>query len=42
MRKLIYSMGVSLDGLIAGSDREIDWSAPESCTGSIKRGRAAS
>jgi dihydrofolate reductase len=29
MRKLIYSMGVSLDGFIAGSDGEIDWSAPD-------------
>ncbi len=29
MRKLIYSMGVSLDGFIAGPGREIDWSAPD-------------
>jgi dihydrofolate reductase len=29
MRKLIYSMGVSLDGYIAGPDGEIDWSAPD-------------
>jgi dihydrofolate reductase len=29
MRKLIYSMGASLDGFIAGPDGEIDWSAPE-------------
>jgi len=29
MRKLIYSMGVSLDGFIAGPDVEIDWSAPD-------------
>ena len=29
MRKLIYSMGTSLDGLIAGPDGEIDWSAPD-------------
>jgi dihydrofolate reductase len=28
MRKVIYSMGVSLDGFIAGPDGEIDWSAP--------------
>jgi dihydrofolate reductase len=28
MRKLIYSMGVSLDGFIAGPNGEIDWSAP--------------
>jgi len=28
MRKLISSMGVSLDGFIAGPDGEIDWSAP--------------
>jgi dihydrofolate reductase len=28
MRKLIYSMGVSLDGFIAGPEGEIDWSAP--------------
>jgi dihydrofolate reductase len=26
---LIYSMGVSLDGFIAGPDGEIDWSAPD-------------
>ena len=29
MRKLIYSMGVSLDGFIAGSDGDIDWRAPD-------------
>ena len=29
MRKLIYSMGVSLDGFTAGPDGEIDWSAPD-------------
>lgn len=29
MRDLIYSMGVSLDGFIAGRDGEIDWSAPD-------------
>src|SRR2546428_5316334 len=29
MRKLIHSMGVSLDGFIARPDREIDWSAPD-------------
>ena len=29
MRKLIYSMGVSLDGYIAGPDGEIDWSGPD-------------
>ena len=29
MRKLIYSMGVSLDGFIAGRDGEIDWSGPD-------------
>jgi dihydrofolate reductase len=28
VRKLIYSMGVSLDGFIAGPAGEIDWSAP--------------
>jgi dihydrofolate reductase len=28
MRQLIYSMGVSLDGFIAGPAGEIDWSAP--------------
>jgi dihydrofolate reductase len=28
-RKLIYSMGVSLDGFIAGPDGDIDWSAPD-------------
>jgi dihydrofolate reductase len=29
MRNLIYSMGVSLDGFIAGPDGDIDWSAPD-------------
>jgi dihydrofolate reductase len=29
LRKVIYSMGVSLDGFIAGPDGEIDWSAPD-------------
>jgi len=29
MRKLIYSLGVSLDGFIAGPEGEIDWSAPD-------------
>ena len=29
MRKVIYSMGVSLDGYIAGPGGEIDWSAPD-------------
>jgi dihydrofolate reductase len=29
MRRLIYSMGASLDGFIAGPDGEIDWSAPD-------------
>jgi dihydrofolate reductase len=29
MRKLIYSMTVSLDGFIAGPDGDIDWSAPD-------------
>jgi dihydrofolate reductase len=29
MRKLIYSMGVSLDGFIAGTDGDISWSAPD-------------
>jgi dihydrofolate reductase len=29
MRKLTYSMGVSLDGFIAGPDGDIDWSAPD-------------
>ena len=29
MRKLIYSMGVSLDGFIAGPQDEIDWAAPD-------------
>jgi dihydrofolate reductase len=29
IRKLIYSMGVSVDGFIAGPDGEIDWSAPD-------------
>jgi dihydrofolate reductase len=29
MRKLIYSMGASLDGFIAGPGGEIDWTAPD-------------
>ena len=29
MRKVIYSMGVSLDGFIAGPRGEIDWGAPD-------------
>jgi dihydrofolate reductase len=29
MRKLIYSMSVSLDGFIAGPGGEFDWSAPD-------------
>jgi dihydrofolate reductase len=29
MRKVIYSMGVSLDGFTAGPDGEIDWTAPD-------------
>jgi dihydrofolate reductase len=29
MRKLIYSMGVSLDGFIAGPDGDFGWSAPD-------------
>lgn len=29
MRKVIYSMTVSLDGYIAGPDGSIDWSAPD-------------
>lgn len=29
MRKLIYSMGMSLDGFIAGPDGGIDWSVPD-------------
>jgi dihydrofolate reductase len=29
MGKLIYSMGVSLDGYIAGPNGEIDWAAPD-------------
>lgn len=29
MRKLVYSMGVSLDGFIAARDGAIDWSAPD-------------
>ena len=29
MRKVIYAMGVSLDGFIAGPDGEIDWSVPD-------------
>jgi dihydrofolate reductase len=29
MRKLIYSMGTSLDGYIAGSDGDFEWAAPD-------------
>ncbi len=29
MRRLIYSMGVSLDGYIADPDGEIDWTVPD-------------
>src|SRR5918912_3810924 len=29
MRSVIYSMGVSLDGFIAGPGGEIDWGAPD-------------
>jgi len=29
MRKVIYAMGVSLDGFIAGPGGDIDWSAPD-------------
>jgi dihydrofolate reductase len=29
MRKVIYSMGVSLDGFVAGPSGEIDWSDPD-------------
>jgi dihydrofolate reductase len=29
MRKLIYSMGVSLDGFIVGPDGKFDWSRPD-------------
>jgi dihydrofolate reductase len=29
MRKVIYSMSVSLDGFIAGPNGEIDWTAPD-------------
>ena len=29
MRKVIYSMTVSLDGFIAGPDGDIEWSAPD-------------
>jgi len=29
MRKLIYSMGVSLDGFIAAPDGDFGWSAPD-------------
>jgi len=29
MRKLIYSIGVSLDGFIAGADGDFAWSAPD-------------
>jgi dihydrofolate reductase len=29
MRRLIYSMSVSLDGFIAGPDGDIDWSVPD-------------
>ena len=29
MRKLIYSMGVSVDGFVAGPGGELDWSVPD-------------
>ena len=29
MRRVIYSMSVSLDGFIAGPDGAIDWAAPD-------------
>lgn len=29
MRKLIYSLGISLDGFIAGPNGNIDWTAPD-------------
>ena len=29
MRNVIFSMGVSLDGYIAGPGGEFDWSAPD-------------
>src|SRR4051794_39671558 len=29
MRKVIHSMGVSLDGFIAGPDGDFDWAAPD-------------
>jgi len=29
MSKIIYSMGVSLDGFIEGPNRELDWSTPD-------------
>ena len=29
MRSVIYSIGVSLDGFVAGPNGEIDWSAPD-------------
>jgi dihydrofolate reductase len=29
LRKVIYSMGVSLDGFIAGRDGQIDWGVPD-------------
>ena len=29
MRKVIYSMGVSLDGFIAGRGEDIGWSEPD-------------
>jgi dihydrofolate reductase len=29
MRKIVYSMNVSLDGFVEGPDRELDWSAPD-------------
>src|SRR2546430_14828159 len=29
MRKVIYSMNVSLDGFVEGPNRELDWSTPD-------------
>ena len=44
MRKLIYSMGVSLDGFIAGPGGDIGWSAPDEelhSSTTSRRGRRA-
>ncbi|HEV2924160.1 MAG TPA: hypothetical protein VGW98_09015 [Solirubrobacteraceae bacterium] len=42
MRKLIYSMTVSLDGYIAAPDGAIDWTVPDEELFLARRTRSAS